>query len=216
MAEVTLDLDAIEQRTKWFMDVSRDRTWFPRMVVQSLFNDVKVLLAEVRGLSNLAKEREAGAEALRAERDEAARVRDELADQVLALESERDETRGVREAASLLGERWAAAHRRAESLDEQLRRVTQERDAARRALTKVTAEKQTAERALERAREELRGVAGDAVEAIQHWGSYASECFQQKWNLAGDIDRFKRIVEELNSQVSANEPHGGSNEPKGE
>lgn len=38
---------------------------------------------------------------------------------------------------------------------------------------------------------ELVDLRADAVETVQHWGAYAGEYFQQKHNLAGDIERLK-------------------------
>jgi hypothetical protein len=45
--------------------------------------------------------------------------------------------------------------------------------------------------------------AADALEDVQHWSGYASEYFQQKWNLDDDIAKWERR-RDLNAKHSAN------------
>lgn len=42
--------------------------------------------------------------------------------------------------------------------------------------------------------ERLRAALLDALEDVEHWGAYASEYFQEKWNLAGDIARIREAA----------------------
>ena len=34
----------------------------------------------------------------------------------------------------------------------------------------------------------------DAAESIQEWGNYADAYFQEKWNLAGDVEKYKALA----------------------
>ena len=42
--------------------------------------------------------------------------------------------------------------------------------------------------------ERMRGLLRHAIDDIEHWGSYASEYFQKKWNLAGDLARYRTAL----------------------
>lgn len=52
----------------------------------------------------------------------------------------------------------------------------------------------TAEAELKAARSTIVRLAEDAAADIQDWGAYASAYFQEKWDLQGDVDRYKRAA----------------------
>jgi hypothetical protein len=47
--------------------------------------------------------------------------------------------------------------------------------------------------------EYLKFELGEAAENISDWGAYASEYFQEKWNLAGDIEQARKAIESVDS-----------------
>lgn len=197
MAEDTLDLDAIEARAN---RVSDDLLcgWitFPAAMMQSLFSDAKVLLAEVRRLLALCEDRKLALEAstrveqqLRADvealkldsyrsrhqRDQAARVRDENADNLLIVEADRDRLRAelndLRGATGSDDARLGVYHRAAEvraqqrllllensRLAQQLIEAREERDGARDALIKVMTDKLVLARRTDNVLTTLRGI----------------------------------------------------------
>lgn len=41
--------------------------------------------------------------------------------------------------------------------------------------------------------ERLREALAEAADSIEEWGAYASPYFQDKWDLQGDIDKFRKL-----------------------
>ena len=41
----------------------------------------------------------------------------------------------------------------------------------------------------------------EARELVQHWGEYADSYFQEKWDLAGDLEKLDKMIEELEALV---------------
>jgi hypothetical protein len=56
----------------------------------------------------------------------------------------------------------------------------------------------------------LRRALEDAKEAVQSWGAYASEYFQEKWDLAGDIAAIDAALSVRDRSGSAGETRSGS------
>ena len=50
---------------------------------------------------------------------------------------------------------------------------------------------------LQRERDELVALPEEAVQDISDWGAYASEYFQEKWNLNGCIEKYKAALAKL-------------------
>ena len=49
---------------------------------------------------------------------------------------------------------------------------------------------------LRKENERLREALREAADGIESWGAYASDYFKEKWDLAGDIARARRALEE--------------------
>jgi hypothetical protein len=45
----------------------------------------------------------------------------------------------------------------------------------------------------------LRDALAEAVEDIEHWAGYASEYFREKWDLAGDLAKYRAVLGEEES-----------------
>lgn len=43
---------------------------------------------------------------------------------------------------------------------------------------------------------QIEALRHDAAETIEHWGGYASDYFKDKWDLKGDIKRFRDVADE--------------------
>lgn len=57
--------------------------------------------------------------------------------------------------------------------------------------------------------EALEAALGEAVDMVIDWGSYASEYFQEKWDLEGDVEKLRTA---LRPELPASEvPTGGGN-----
>lgn len=41
---------------------------------------------------------------------------------------------------------------------------------------------------------ELEAALAEAVEDIAAWGAYADSYFKEKWNLAGDLERYRKVL----------------------
>lgn len=50
---------------------------------------------------------------------------------------------------------------------------------------------------LERERDEARSIAAEAIDEIESWGAYASDYFQEKWDLAGTVERLRAALRAL-------------------
>ena len=61
-------------------------------------------------------------------------------------------------------------------------------------------EEARAERA-EAQRDELLQALKDATDAIEHWGAYASDYFQQKWDLQSDINAARAAIARAEGQA---------------
>lgn len=57
--------------------------------------------------------------------------------------------------------------------------------------------------ALEARQAMLVDVLNDAAESIEEWGNYADVYFQEKWNLAGDIQKYKDIANSTCTHTAA-------------
>ena len=51
---------------------------------------------------------------------------------------------------------------------------------------------------MEAENEKLRTLLLEAAEDIESWGVYASDYFAEKWDLAGDIEKYKKAAEKNN------------------
>jgi hypothetical protein len=49
--------------------------------------------------------------------------------------------------------------------------------------------------AIEAERDWFKELLAEAVDDIEHWGSYAGEYFQEKWNLAGDLAKYRAALD---------------------
>ena len=49
--------------------------------------------------------------------------------------------------------------------------------------------------------QELLHALKDATDAIEHWGAYASDYFQQKWDLQSDINAARAAIARAEGQV---------------
>jgi hypothetical protein len=65
----------------------------------------------------------------------------------------------------------------------------------------MTAESDEASAEIARLHRLLRDHAADALEDVQHWGGYASDYFQDKWDLAGDVAKWERR-RDLNAEAA--------------
>lgn len=48
--------------------------------------------------------------------------------------------------------------------------------------------------ALRAERDALRAALIEATEMVEHWGGYASDYFQKKWNLEGDLTKLRAAI----------------------
>lgn len=53
-------------------------------------------------------------------------------------------------------------------------------------------------------REELAQWLEEAADDIANWGAYAGDYFQKKWNLEGDVQKFRDRADDIRGEVGIN------------
>jgi predicted nucleic acid-binding Zn-ribbon protein len=92
-----------------------------------------------------------------------------------------------------LGKLWLADRQSSETREEAAAELRRLHDELAESQKWRDREEARAERA-EAQRDELLQALKDATDAIEHWGTYATEYFQKKWGLQSDINAARAAI----------------------